>query len=118
MTIRLANFVKETTTSTGTGNLTLSNATGFQSFNSAFGNGSTTNVFHYFIVDATNGAWEYGTGHMSAATTLVRDTVINSSNSNNAVNFSAGTKTVVNDLPASNHIDGIGAALALPYAWT
>jgi len=43
--------------------------------------------------------WEVGTGHLSAATTLVRDTVLNSSNSNAAVNFSAGTKDVTSAYP-------------------
>lgn len=95
--------VKETTTSTGTGNLTLAGAaTGFQSFNTAFG----TNVPFEYAIEAVDGSgsptgdWEVGVGHLSASTTFVRDTVRYSSNSNNAVNFSAGTKNVMNVIAA------------------
>ena len=95
--------VKETTTTTGTGNVTLGGAvTGFQTFNTAFGQ----NVqFEYFIeaVDANGvptGDWEVGDGYLSASTTLVRDQVRRSSNSNAAVNFSAGTKYAVCGFPA------------------
>lgn len=95
----VANLVWETSTSTGTGNLTV--AAFGQRFSDAFGTGVTTDVFPYFIVNRdVPGEWEYGTGHMSDANTLVRDTVIESSNSNAAVSFSAGTKDVANDVPA------------------
>jgi hypothetical protein len=89
--------VSETTTSTGTGNLTTLGArTGFQTFNTAF---STSVEFYYGIeaVDGSNnptGDWEYGLGHLSASTTLVRDLVLASSNANAAVNLSAGTKNI------------------------
>lgn len=99
-----ANLVHQTTTGTGTGNLTLSTVNGKQSFNTAFGNGVTTNVFVYFISNQGAAEWEYGTGHMSDATTLVRDTVIASTNSNTAVSFSAGTKDVSNDVPAASQV--------------
>lgn len=91
-----ADRVKETTTTTGTGNVTLAGAeSGYRSFNSAFG----TNVrFYYAIVGGTE--WEVGEGYLSASTTLVRDDVMSSSNSNAAVNFSAGTKDVFCTLPA------------------
>jgi hypothetical protein len=94
--------VKDTTTSTGSGNLTLTNSapTGFQTFNAAFG----TNVPFYYCV--TGGSeWEIGEGYLSASTTLVRSTVMASSNSNAAVNFSAGTKDVFCTLPAEEFAD-------------
>ncbi len=75
---------------------------GKRSFNTAFGTGGT-DVFDYFISNRDVAEWERGTGHMSASTTLVRDTVIASSNANNAVNFSAGMKDVTNDIPAAKH---------------
>ena len=100
MVAQASNLIKQTTTSTGTGNLTLATLLGFQSFDVAFGHGATTNVFYYFLRDATNGAWEYGTGHMASSTVLVRDTVIGSTNSNSAVDFLGGTLNVVCDLPA------------------
>ena len=67
---------RETTTTTGTGNITLAGAvTGYQSFNAAFGTTSTPNQFIYWLIDVTN-QWEVGYGHLSASTTLVRDTVV------------------------------------------
>lgn len=96
----LANLVHQQSTSTGTGNLTLTTVSGKQSFSTAFGTGSTTNVFDYFVSNQGASEWERGTGHMADATTLVRDTVLESTNANAAVNFSAGTKDVVNDVPA------------------
>ena len=89
----LANRVQETTTTTGTGNLTLAGAsTNFQTFNNAFG---LNRRFHYWIVDDTNDVWECGIGYLSATTTLVRSIVTdNSSDTTSALNLSAGTKEV------------------------
>lgn len=98
-------LVQETSTSTGTGNLILAVKNGYRDFATAFGTGVTTNVFYYFISDSTNNAWEVGTGHMSDAVTLVRDTIIESSNSNATVNFLGGTLNVVNDIRAANQVD-------------
>ena len=97
-----SDLVHETSTTTGTGNFTLTNANGKRSFNTAFGNGAPTDVFDYFISNRDAAEWERGTGHLSAASTLVRDTVKASSNAGAAVNFSAGTKDVTNDIPADN----------------
>lgn len=90
--------VKETTTTTGTGTVTLLGAsTGFQSF-SAIGNANTT---YYCIAGQTGSEWEVGIGtYTSSGTTLSRDTVLASSNSGSAVNFSAGTKDVFVTYPA------------------
>lgn len=88
-----ADRVKDSTTTTGTGNLTLSGTapTGFQTFNAAFG----TNTKFYYAISSSGGAeWEVGIGYLSASTTLVRDKINASSNSNAAVNLSAGTKDV------------------------
>ena len=98
---QFANLVYESTTGTGTGNLTLTSATGWRSFDTAFSHGATTDVFRYAIRHTSAAEWEVGTGHMSDATTLVRDTVIGSSNSDAAVDFSAGTKYVLNDADAA-----------------
>lgn len=85
--------VKDTTTTTGTGNITLSGTppTGFVSFNSAVGVGP---VFYYAISSSGGSEWEVGYGRLSASTTLVRTRVTASSNAGAAVNFSAGTKDV------------------------
>lgn len=90
--------VKETTTTTGTGTVTLAGAvSGFQSFG-AVGDG---NQCYYAIVHQTLAEWEAGIGTYTASgTTLSRDTVLASSNSGSAVNFSSGTKDVWVNLPA------------------
>ena len=92
--------VKETTTTTGSGNLTLDGAyTGFQTFNNAFG----TNVSLYYCIATSSGSteWEVGSGHLSNATTFVRDDVESSSNGGSAVNLSAGTKDVFVSIPGT-----------------
>lgn len=87
----------ETTTTTGTGDITLAGAvSGFRTFNAANGVGPS---FPYVIeaVDANSiptGDWEVGEGHLSGSSTLVRRIVFASSNSGAAVNFAAGTKRV------------------------
>ena len=98
MALVLKDRVQETTTTTGTGTLTLGGAvTGYQSF-SAIGNANTT----YYAIYATGGSeWEVGIGTYTASgTTLSRDTVLSSSNSGSLVSFSAGTKNVWCDYPA------------------
>jgi len=102
MALVVKDRVKETSTTTGTGTFTLAGAvSGFQSF-AAIGNANTT---YYTIVGGTE--WEVGLGtYTSSGTTLSRDTILASSNSNNAVNFSAGTKDVFCDYPAPKAVYG------------
>jgi len=93
--------VKETSTTTGTGVLTLAGAvTGFETFSSAIGN---TNTTYYAIVNTVNAEFEVGLGTVGAGT-LTRTTVISSSNSDSAVDFAAGTKNVFVTLPASKSV--------------
>jgi hypothetical protein len=92
--------VKETSTTTGTGTFTLAGAVlGFETFSSAIGN---TNTTYYSIVNE-NGEFEVGLGTVGAGT-LARTTILSSSNSDSAVNFSAGTKDVFCTLPASKAV--------------
>jgi hypothetical protein len=100
----IASLVAQTSVSTGTGDFTLVAVNGRQSFDGAFGNGSTEDAFYYFISNREAVEWEVGTGHMSDAATLSRDTVLRSSNSDEAVDFTAGTKDVANDIPASAQV--------------
>jgi len=96
--------VKETSTTTGTGTLSLAGAvTGFETFVAGIGNSNTT---YYAIVNTNNGEFEVGLGTVTDATpdTLARTTIISSSNSDNAVDFSAGTKNVFVTLPASKSV--------------
>jgi hypothetical protein len=94
--------VKETSTTTGTGTFTLAGAVeGFETFSSAIGNSNTT----YYAITNQNVPTEFevGIGTVGAGT-LSRDTIISSSNSDAAVNFSAGTKDVFCTLPASKAV--------------
>jgi hypothetical protein len=102
MPLVLKDRVKETTTTTGTGTVTLAGAeAGYQSF-SVIGDANTT---YYAIVAQTSSEWEVGIGTYTASgTTLSRDTILASSNSNAAVNFSAGTKDVFVTYPAAEAV--------------
>jgi hypothetical protein len=104
MALVLKDRVKETSTTTGTGTFTLAGAsTGFQSF-SVVGNGNTT---YYAIALQGGSEWEVGIGtYTSSGTTLARTTVLASSNSGSAVNFSAGTKDVFVTMPADKSVTG------------
>ena len=109
MPLVIKDRVKETSTTTGTGTFTLAGAvTGFQSF-SAIGNGNTT---FYTIALQGGSEWEVGIGtYTSSGTTLSRDTILSSSNSGNAVNFSAGTKDVFVTYPSERAITGGGGGI-------
>ena len=110
MALVVKDRVKETTTTTGTGTVTLGGAaSGYQSF-SVVGDGNTT---YYSIIDVENNDWEVGLGTYTASgTTLSRDTVLESSNAGSLVNFSAGTKTVFSTYPAEKaaFVDDIPAS--------
>jgi len=104
MSLVLADRVKETTSSTGTGTITLGGAVaGFQSF-SVIGNGNTT---YYTISGGTQ--WEVGTGTYNA-NTLTRDTVLDSSSGGALVIFASGSKDVFVTLPAERAITSIASA--------
>lgn len=102
MALVLLDRVRETSTTTGTGTITLLGATiGYQSF-SAIGNGNTT---YYTIYDSNAGTWEVGIGtYTLVGTTLSRDTVLSSSNAGALVPFGAGTKDVFVTYPAEKAI--------------
>lgn len=94
MAFVLADFVRETTTTTGTGTLSLAGAvSGFRTFVAGVGNGNTT---HYSII-ASDGNWETGTGTVTngSPATLARTSISASSNSGSAINLPSGTHTVI-----------------------
>ena len=100
MALVLADRVKETTTTAGTGTITLDGAaTGFQSF-AVIGNANTT---YYTIAGQTSNEWEVGIGtYTSSGTLLARTTVLSNSAGTqpSALSFSAGTKDVFVTYPA------------------
>jgi len=101
--------VKDTSTTTGTGDLTLSGAapSGFQTFNATIGQ----NIMLEYAISG-GAEWETGFGYLSGATTLVRSIVAESSNAGALVNFSAGTKDVFCTLLAESIVD-LSIAMAL-----
>jgi hypothetical protein len=102
MALVLKDRVKETTSTTGTGTLTLLGAsTGYQAF-SVIGDGNTC---YYAISAGGSSEWEVGLGTYTASgTTLSRDTILSSSAAGAAVDFSAGTKDVYVVYPAEKAI--------------
>ena len=103
MALVVADRVKETTTTTGTGTITLAGAEpNFISFTSALSDGDTT---YYAIVDDANSDFEVGLGTFTASgTTLARTTVLASSNSGSAVDLQSGTKEVFVNYPADKSV--------------
>lgn len=95
--------VKETTTTTGTGAITFAGAvSGFETFAAGIGNSNTT---YYAISHRSANEFEVGLGTLAAdSSTIARTTVISSSNSDSAVDFSAGTKDIFCTLPASKAV--------------
>ena len=107
MALVINDRVKETSTTTGTGTFNLAGAeTGYESFVSGVGTGNTT---YYAIELNAAGEWEVGIGTVTSGSpdTLSRDTIISSSNSDAAVNFTSGTKNVFCTLPAKKTISPV-----------
>ena len=103
MALVINDRVKETTTTTGTGAVSLGGAvTGFETFAAGIGN---SNTVYYCIAHQDQAEFEVGLGTLDGdSSDLTRTTVISSSNSDSAVNFSSGTKDVFCTLPASKLI--------------
>ena len=99
MALVVKDRVQETTTTSGTGTVTLAGAvTGFQSF-SVIGDGNTT-----FYTITSGSDWEVGIGtYTSSGTTLSRDTILESSNSGSAITLS-GTSNVFCTYPAERSV--------------
>lgn len=104
MALVLKDRVKVTTTTTGTGAVTLGAAyPGYQDF-TVIGDGNTT---YYAIVDTSAGSWEVGVGvYASAGSTLTRSAVLDSSNAGALVSFGAGQKDVFVTYPADRAVSG------------
>lgn len=103
MALLLKDRVKETTATTGTGDITLAGAVdGFQTFGAVLANADTT---YYAISHRDSNEWEVGLGtYDSSAGTIARTTVLESSNSGSAVSFTSGTKDIFITLPAEKAV--------------
>ena len=102
MALIINDRVKETTTTTGTGTINLAGASsGYQTFVAGIG---TTNTTYYCITAQAGTEYEIviGTVTDAAPDTLSRTTILESTNSDAAVDFSAATtKDVFCTMPAS-----------------
>jgi hypothetical protein len=97
MALVIKDRVRQTSTTAGTGTITLSGSvTGYQDF-SVIGTGNTT---YYTIADQSGSNWEVGLGTYTSPNQLARTTVYESSNANALVNFGSNTKDVFVTLPA------------------
>jgi hypothetical protein len=103
MALVINDRVKETTTTTGTGTVSLAGAvTGFETFAAGIGN---SNTVYYCIAHQDQAEFEVGLGTLDGdSSDLARTTIISSSNSDSAVDFSSGTKDVFCTIPASKLI--------------
>ena len=103
MALVINDRVKVTSTTTGTGAMALVAAvTGFETFAQGIGNNNTT---YYCIFNQGTTEFEVGLGTLDGTSAnLTRTTVISSSNSDAAVNFTSGTKDVFCTLPASKSV--------------
>ena len=112
MALVINNRVRELTSTTGTGAVTLGGAVGgFQTFAAGIGNDNTT---YYAISINSESEWEVGLGTLNAdSSTLTRTSVLESSNGDAAVDFSAGSKEVFCTLPAEKavYLDADGASV-------
>ena len=99
MALVIKDRVKETTTTTGTGTYTLGGAvTGFETFTANLSNADTT---FYGCTDGSD--FEVGVGTFtSSGTTLARTTILSSSNSNNAVSWSSGSREIFLNIKCNN----------------
>lgn len=111
MALNHADRVRETSATTGTGTYSLAGAvTGYRGFVAGVG---TTNTCYYAATDGTD--WEVGLGTVTDGSpdTLARTSILKSSNSNAAVSWGAGDKTIFTTLPAevyqalSTFVDGL-----------
>lgn len=96
--MKLLDRAHETTTSTGTGTLSLAGpATGCKSFLDAVGN----NVSFGYVISTSGANWECGIGHITSDTTFHRDVILcNWLGTTSPLTLVAGTKQVFSDATA------------------
>ena len=104
MALVINDRVKENSTTSGTGNITLAGVPSGQgnvTFNSAIGTGNTT---YYCIFEQGTNTFEIGLGTLSGSTTLERTTDINNSSGNTSKISFSGTLDVFVTMPAAKTV--------------
>ena len=101
MALITADRVKAAANAPGTSTVTLLPVTGFETFSTAMTVGDTC---YYTIADQSGSRWEVGLGTYSAANTLTRTEIFESSNANAIVNFNSGTQDVFITYPAERAV--------------
>ncbi len=111
MAFKLGSGIAETTTTTGTGTITLGGAvSGYLAFSTAVGVSDTT----LYRIDNGAGTWEVGVGTRATTTTISRDTILKTSaGGTSAINFGSGTKTISCVMPGE-----VAAAINKTNEWT
>lgn len=113
MPLVLGDRIEDTTTTTGTGTVTLAGSPPAlrQAFGDVLADGDTV---YYSIELESADEWEEGVGtYDTTGPTLARTTVLASSNAGAVVNFSAGTKKVFCTVPAARTVHGRRTATAI-----
>ena len=110
MALVINDRVKENSTTTGTGDITLAGVPAGQgnvTFNSGIGVGNTT---YYCIFEQGSSKFEIGRGTLSGSTTLERTAVINNSSGNTSKISFSGTLDVFVTMPAAKtvYLDATG----------
>jgi hypothetical protein len=94
MALVIKDRVKQTSTTTGTGTLTLNGTVdGFQTFAAALSDGDTT---YYALLEPSTNEWEVGLGTWTEGSSfLARTTILASSNSGSAVSLTAQSEVFI-----------------------
>ena len=104
MALVINDRVKETSTTSGTGNITLAGVPSGQG-NVTFASGiGTSNTTYYCIFEQGTNTFEIGLGTLSGSTTLERTTVINNSSGNTSKISFSGTLDVFVTMPAAKTV--------------
>ena len=109
-----ADRVKDTSTTTGTGNITVSGSApfGYRTFSTVL---SVSDTFYYCIQGQGTSEWEVGLGTYVSSNQFARTTVLSSSASGSAVSFSSGTKNVFITLAADKTLQiGPSSSVTVP----
>ena len=104
MALVINDRVKENSTTSGTGDITLAGVASGQgnvTFNSGIG---TSNTTYYCIFEQGTNTFEIGLGTLSGSTTLERTTVINNSSGNTSKISFSGTLDVFVTMPAAKTV--------------